>query len=196
MKKKIFKFKVDNKNTYLPNEFCLGSISEKFDIAQSGEVSFKGSMSDFSVNCNGIDKSDILNIQKYLIVKRKYKTMFRLIKQVFLALLRFSGSLATKCIYLNNQPSMARPALTDLNPDEHNQGLYHYLFKVNLGGSNGSCNTLDELSTKIYVPNKTKDVNSNAFDKITRINESKTLTNVIKIKSGIILNNDVSAKIR
>ena len=30
-----------------------------------------------------------------------------------------------KCISLNNQPSMARPTLIDLNPDECNQGSHY-----------------------------------------------------------------------
>ena len=102
--------------------------------------------------------------------------MFRIIKQVFIALLSFSGSLATKYTSLNNQPCMTRPALIDLNPDKHNQGMYHYLFMINLGTSNRSCNTLDKLSTIICVLNKTEDVNLNAFNMITGINESKALT--------------------
>ena len=44
--------------------------------------------------------------------------MFRLIKQVFNALLSFNGSVATKCISLNNQLCMTRPTIIDLNPDE------------------------------------------------------------------------------
>ena len=58
---------------------------------------------------------------------------------------------------------MSRSTLNDLNPNEHNEGLYCYLFMINLGGSNGHCNTLDELSTRICVLNTTEDVNLNAF---------------------------------
>ena len=46
--------------------------------------------------------------------------MLRLIKQVFSALLTFSGSLATKCVSLNNAEFMCRPTLIDLNPVELN----------------------------------------------------------------------------
>ena len=42
--------------------------------------------------------------------------------------------------------------------------------------STGSCNTLDDLSGKICVPNKTQNVNLNVFNLVTRINEVKTLT--------------------
>ena len=42
--------------------------------------------------------------------------MFWLIKQVLIGLLNFSGSLATNCGSLNNEPYMIRPTLIDLNP--------------------------------------------------------------------------------
>ena len=44
--------------------------------------------------------------------------MFRLIKQAFIILLRFSGSLATKLLSLNNEPSIVRSTLIDLNSVE------------------------------------------------------------------------------
>ena len=52
--------------------------------------------------------------------------MFRLIEQVFIALISFSGSLTsmvsvsnfTTFISLNNQPWMTKPTLVNLNPDE------------------------------------------------------------------------------
>ena len=65
----------------------------------------------------------------------------------------------------------------------------------------GSCNTLNDLSNKVCVPNKTQDLNLRVFNMITGINGSKTLTkeisckckdNVIQIKSGIMIKVDVS----
>ena len=44
--------------------------------------------------------------------------------------------------------------LIDLNPNE----LCYYPFMVNLGRCYGSCNTLNDLSSRIRVPNKTEDV--------------------------------------
>ena len=40
----------------------------------------------------------------------------------------------------------------------------------------GSCNTVDGLSSRICVPNKTEDANLNVFNMITKKNKSKTLT--------------------
>ena len=70
----------------------------------------------------------------------------------------------------------------------------------------GSCNTLNDLSNKVCVPNKTEDLDLCVFNIITGINESKTLTknrsceckckfdgkNVIQINGGITINVDVT----
>ena len=93
--------------------------------------------------------------------------MNRLIKKVFIVLLSFSGSLATKCIALNNQTCFTRPTLIDLNSDENNQGLHRYPFIVNLDRRNGSCNTHDDLLIRIFVPNKAEYVKLNVFNMIT-----------------------------
>ena len=37
----------------------------------------------------------------------------------------------------------------------------------------GSCNTLNDLSKKVCVPNKTEDLSLSLFNMITGINESK-----------------------
>ena len=62
------------------------------------------------------------------------------------------------------------PTFINLLPNEHTQGLGIYLFAVNLGRCFGSCNTLNELSSKVCVPSKTEDSNLNAFHMITGIN--------------------------
>ena len=59
----ICKFKASNKNNNFPFSFCLWSISDL------DEVSFKGNVYDFSVDYSAIDKSSILNIPKYLLIK-------------------------------------------------------------------------------------------------------------------------------
>ena len=70
-RKEIYKFKADNKNMDFPTQFCLRSISNKFDSDDIKEVSFTGNVYDFSVDYNVVDKCDILNIHKYLLVKNK-----------------------------------------------------------------------------------------------------------------------------
>ena len=68
-RKEIFKFKADNGNINFLSRFCLWSISNNFDYVESGEVSFKGNMYQFLVYYGAIDKYNILNIQKYLMIK-------------------------------------------------------------------------------------------------------------------------------
>ena len=70
---------------------------------------------------------------------------------------------------------MTRTTLVDLNLDEYNRGLRYSPFMVNLHRCNGSFNTLDDPSGRIRVPNKTKEVNLNVFNTITRINDLRTL---------------------
>ena len=57
---------VSGKEIYNLYLFCLRSIANKSDYVES---SVKGNVYNFSVDYNPIDKSDILNIQKYLMVK-------------------------------------------------------------------------------------------------------------------------------
>ena len=69
----VFIFKAGNKNINLPTWFCLGSIYDKFGASDYREVSLKRNVHNFSVDYSAIDKSEILNIHKYLIVKNKVK---------------------------------------------------------------------------------------------------------------------------
>ena len=98
--------------------------------------------------------------------------MFRLYKQVFITLLSFSRLLATKCVSLNDESCLVGPIRMNLILNE----LHYYPFMVSSNRCNGNCDTLDDPSGRIWIPNKTGDVNLNVFDMITRINKSKTLT--------------------
>ena len=88
-----------------------------------------------------------------------------------IVLLSFSESLATNCVSLNNEPCMARPFLIDLNPLEFN----NYPFTVTLDKCSGRCNAANDLSTKICVLSKTRNVNVKAFNIMTRINDATTM---------------------
>ena len=64
--KEIYEFNTDNKNVNCPTQFYLGTISKKIEYFESEEVSYKGNFYDFSVDYDANDKSEILNIHKYL----------------------------------------------------------------------------------------------------------------------------------
>ena len=61
--------------------------------------------------------------------------------------------------------------LLNLHPNEYN---CYFPLAVELDRYVGGCDTLNDLSNKVYVPNKTEDLS--LFNMITEINESKTLT--------------------
>ena len=60
-----------NKNVNFPSQYCLGSISNKFESeeVESEDVSFIGNLYDFSVDYDVIDKCNISNIHKYLMIE-------------------------------------------------------------------------------------------------------------------------------
>ena len=96
--------------------------------------------------------------------------MFSLAKQVFIVLLSFCSSLArdqTKYLLLNNELCMVRPTLIYFNPIE----LEYYLFMISLD----KCRSCNVLSTKSCVPEKTKDINAQAFSMITNKKEVKAM---------------------
>ena len=73
---------------------------------------------------------------------------------------------------LSNQKCMTQPTLINLHPNEYSQEFHYYP----LDRCVGSCNTLNDLSNTVCVPNKTKDLNLRVFNMITIKKESKTLT--------------------
>ena len=107
---------------------------------------------------------------------------------------------------LTNQKCMIQPTLINLHPNKHNQE-FHY-FAVKLDGCVGSCNAVNDLSNKVFVPNITEDLNPSILNMIIEINEWKTLTkhisreckcrfdrkNVIQINGGIMINVNVNVK--
>ena len=54
------------------------------------------------------------------------------------------------CVSFSNQECMIEPSPCSLHPNE---------FAVKLDKFAGSCNTLNDLSIKVCVPNKTEDLN-------------------------------------
>ena len=81
----------------------------------------------------------------------------------------FSTSLASKCVFLINEPCMVRPTL--INPVE----LNYIPLIISVEKCNAICNAVDDLPTKLCLSSKTKDVNLKVFNLIRRINEAKTL---------------------
>ena len=109
--------------------------------------------------------------------------MFGIIKNMFIALLTsiVNASYHIKCVSISNQKCKIQLTLINLHPNEHSQEL-HYPFVVKLDRCSGSCNTLNDLSKKLCVPNKTDALNIHVFNMITGVNEPKILTKHISCK--------------
>ena len=80
---------------------------------------------------------------------------------------------------------MTQSTFIDLHPNEYIEGFPYYPFEVNLDKCLGICNAMNDLSNKICVSNKRKDFNLSAFDMITEINESNTLTKHISCEWNV-----------
>ena len=55
----------------------------------------------------------------------------------------------------------------NLHPNKYSQELHYYPFAVKLDRCVGSCNTLNDSSNKVFVPDKTEDLNLSMFNMIT-----------------------------
>ena len=84
--------------------------------------------------------------------------MFALIKKVFIGLLSSIVYLFknTKCVSLSNQKCIIQPTFINLHLHGYNQEFLYNLFSVKLDRCVGSCNTLNALSNKVCIPNKTR----------------------------------------
>ena len=71
---------------------------------------------------------------------------------------------------------MTQHTLINLHPNEYSQQFHYYPFAVKLDTCAECSNTLNDLSNKVCIPNKTEDLNLSVSNMITGMNESKTLT--------------------
>ena len=74
--------------------------------------------------------------------------------------IRFSESIVSNskgpinCASLNNHPCTAGPTVVNINSEE----TLSYPFTVSFNKSGGSCNTIYDPYTRVYVPNKVKNM--------------------------------------
>ena len=53
--------------------------------------------------------------------------------------------------------------LINLNPNEYSQEFHYYWFAVKLNRCVGIFNSMNDLSNKVCIPNKTEDLNLSMF---------------------------------
>ena len=76
---------------------------------------------------------------------------------------------------LHNQKCQIQPTLNNLHPNEYSQEFHYYPLSVKLDRCVGSCNTINDLSDKACILNKTEDLNLSVFNIITGRNDPETL---------------------
>ena len=69
----------------------------------------------------------------------------------------------TKCVSSSNQKRKIQPTI-NLYPNEYSQEFHYCPFLVKLDRCVGSCKTLNELSNKVCVPNKTENFSLSIFN--------------------------------
>ena len=60
--------------------------------------------------------------------------------------------------------------------------MRYYPFTVNLDRCIESCNTLNDLSNRVCIPNKPEDLSIHVFNEVTAMNGSKMLAEYISCK--------------
>ena len=83
---------------------------------------------------------------------------------------------------LSNQKCLIQPTLINLHHNKYSQEFHYYPFAVKLDRYVGSCNTLNDLSNNVCVPNKTEHLNLSVFNMITGMSGSKALTRHLSCK--------------
>ena len=85
--------------------------------------------------------------------------MFVFIKKVFYIGSLFLSSLVStillSCISMNNQACKVRPEIVNVNSNEP----VFYPFSIKTSKCSGSCNNINDLYAKIYVPDFVKKLN-------------------------------------
>ena len=103
--------------------------------------------------------------------------MIGIIQKTFIGLTGLIyGSNHTKCISFGNHKCIIQPSLVNLHSNEYKEEFHYNQFAVKLDRCVRSCNSLNNLSNKVCIPNKTEDLNLSVLNMITGIDESKTLS--------------------
>ena len=78
--------------------------------------------------------------------------MFGIIKNMFIVLSTSTVNASNHIRYESLSNKEIQPTLISLHLNEYGQELHYYPFAVKLDRCVGSCNTLDDLPNKVFVP--------------------------------------------
>ena len=80
---------------------------------------------------------------------------------------------ALECVSVVNQKCMPRPKVLEVN-EGVGEALF-YLYNVQVNKCSGSCDTLDNPTSKICVPNVIKGINMQVYNFLMRLNETRNV---------------------
>ena len=95
-------------------------------------------------------------------------------KKILLTVLSCVNPLSStllSCILMNNQECNVRPEIINVNSDDP----IFYSFGIKTSKCSGSCSNINDLHTKICVPDVAKNVNVKVFNLMSRTNETRRL---------------------
>ena len=100
--------------------------------------------------------------------------MFGFVKQIFVSAMMFLGCNISsvnslKCVSVNNQECKIGPEIININSNE--PLFYPYSIKINK--SSVSCNNINDLYSKMCVPDVVKNMNAKVFYLMSRNNETR-----------------------
>ena len=99
--------------------------------------------------------------------------MFGFIKKVFVVAMTFfnfklSNVDSLECVSMNNQECKIRLEKINVNTSEPT----FYPYSITINKCKGSCNTINDPSVKLCVPDTIKTINLKAFNLMSRTNET------------------------
>ena len=95
--------------------------------------------------------------------------MFRFIKKVFVVAMTLSSCNALECVLMTNQEGKARPEVININS---NDPLF-YPYSIEVNKCSGRCNGINDLYSKLCVPNIIKNINVQVLNLVSRTNETR-----------------------
>ena len=106
--------------------------------------------------------------------------MFGFIKKIFVITMYFFScnvlntillnAIPLKCVSTNNQEGRIRPEIINISS---NGPVFFYPYSIEVNKCSGSCNNINDLYSKLCVPDVVKNINATVFNLISRTNETR-----------------------
>ena len=88
---------------------------------------------------------------------------------MFIGAIPFFSCNALKCVSINNHECKVRPEIMNINSDEP----LFYPCSIKISKCIGSCNNINDPSSKLCVPDVVKDINVKVFNPMSRTKETR-----------------------